>query len=95
MLKNDPLRFVILSISCLCLGIINFPFFRTIIEGEDYGWSIGDLSGYGMTGDWWVILIIFIYTLSLQISGWRSIKKIFTYHFLKSEWNEFSEYPLK
>jgi hypothetical protein len=73
----DRIRYGILTVSALMLGVINFPLARTLIEGDKYKWIIGSFSGAGIRGDWWLIACLSSFVYALQISGWRKIRPLF------------------
>ena len=87
--KPDRLLKAILIWTMLTLIIIWLPLVRGLMDGDNYQWGNSffgrDLSGHGLHGDYWFLLLQASFGLVLLYLGWRGAQPPF--HWLLLLWH--------
>lgn len=84
--KSDKLLSLILMFCLLDMTMIWLPLIRGFMDGVTYEWSLmGLLSGNGIYGDYWILILIALFGLTVQYMGWRGAKQPFRWLLLL--WN--------
>jgi hypothetical protein len=75
--QRDPVLKLLLIWVTLLTTVLWLPAVRALMHGETYQWLAGPLTGEGMGGDYWKLLIALGVVLVLQASGRRGPRPLF------------------
>ena len=82
--RNDILYSIIMSwLVFTTLVMPQLVLTRCLVQ-PDYRWSNAGFSGIGMVGDFWFVVVIFVYVAVMMWYGWRGARMPF--HVLASVW---------
>jgi hypothetical protein len=78
-MRRDRLLVAILCWTALVMGVqFWLPFVRSITQGDTYPWGLGaGLRGYGLHGDFWVLVLGVSVTSLVLYLGWRGAPRLF------------------
>lgn len=69
--RSDSLLRVLLGFVALSTLLCWLPTVRGFCDGPSYSWGLFGLSGQGLAGDYWFVLLGSGVGIALQILGWR------------------------
>lgn len=62
------------------------PFIRGPMDGQSYEWDyVNLLSGNGVKGDYWILVVVLLFGFLVQYFGWRGAR--WPFHLLLITWN--------
>ena len=87
--KPDRILKIIMIWTMITTILVWLPFVRGLIDGDSYQWGATfwgmQFGGYGIQGDYWLLVLQVAFVITLLYQGWRGAKQPF--HWLLLLWH--------